>query len=106
MVNTEDEDGIKKHEEGKASISLKLAKYLSSSGLGDITDLINVFLCLLFTIVHCIDTYYWSSGTFSVPDEVYFLKILELSCDLFFLIDLILNFYIAENKLFFAFSTM
>ena len=59
IINTEDEDGIKK-EEGKSSMALKIAKYLISSGLGDIIDIMNVIFSFLFTIVHCIDTYSWS----------------------------------------------
>lgn len=58
-MNSEDDATTKKHEEGKTSFTLRLAKYLSTSGIGDWLDLINVLLSFLLTILHLIDCSFW-----------------------------------------------
>lgn len=59
LVNSEDDATTKKHEEGKITFTLKLAKYLSTSGIGDYLDCINVFLSLLLPVIHLIDCSSW-----------------------------------------------
>jgi potassium large conductance calcium-activated channel subfamily M alpha protein 1 len=61
-VNTEDDTATKKHEEGKTTFTLKMAKYLSTSGIGDYLDGINVLLSFLLTILHLIDCAFWNQG--------------------------------------------
>lgn len=58
-MTNEDEPSVKKHEEGKTSFSLKMAKYLSTSGIGDLLDFVNVVLCFLLTFLHLIDASFW-----------------------------------------------
>lgn len=63
LVSTEDEPSAKKHEEGKTSFALKMAKYLSTSGIGDLLDFINVILCFLITLLHLVDSSFWEADT-------------------------------------------
>ena len=46
-----------------------MAKYLSTSGIGDYLDGINVLLSFLLTVLHLIDCSFWvQGGTYDVPE--------------------------------------
>ncbi|CAD8152800.1 unnamed protein product [Paramecium pentaurelia] len=106
MVNSEDDATTKKHEEGKTTFTLKMAKYLSTSGIGDYLDGINVLLSFLLTVLHLIDCSFWvQGGNQDVGEGQAIITIPELICYIYFLLDFVINFYLSENKLFFTFQT-
>ncbi|CAD8066859.1 unnamed protein product [Paramecium sonneborni] len=106
LVNSEDDATTKKHEEGKTTFTLRMAKYLSTSGIGDYLDGINVLLSFLLTILHLIDCSFWvQGGTYDVGEAQAFITMPELICYIYFLLDFVINFYLSENKLFFTFQT-
>ncbi|CAK75823.1 unnamed protein product (macronuclear) [Paramecium tetraurelia] len=106
MVNSEDDTTTKKHEEGKTTFTLKMAKYLSTSGIGDYLDGINVLLSFLLTVLHLIDCSFWDQGgNQDVGEGQAIITIPELICYIYFLLDFVINFYLSENKLFFTFQT-
>ncbi|KAL4469404.1 hypothetical protein ABPG74_004657 [Tetrahymena malaccensis] len=106
QIEKEDEIQYKKTEEAKISLPIKLAKYLSVTGFGDLLLVLKSFLSLFYVINHAVDTYSWPSSdiTSSNYQTNHTIVILEIIMDIFFLLDFLINFYISENRLFFFFQ--
>ena len=96
IILSEHETGSR--EEGETSFSHKVAKYLATSGLGDLLTVINVVLSVIMTVIHAIDTYFY-------PDFPALLNIIEVTLDIAFIIHFLLEIYTSETKLLFFFST-
>ena len=68
-------------------------------------DLINVINSLAMVVIHAIDTYSWPYKGLETGETNKIIVIIEISLNIYFLIDFLLNFYVSENKLLFAFNT-
>lgn len=84
---------------------MKLAKYITTSGLRDILDTLNALLSFILVMFHIVDTYIWSDLDNISSKERSTLNIIEFSILLYFILDFMLNLYISDNKLLFIFKT-
>lgn len=75
---------------------MRLAKYLARSRNDDIVEIINSFNSFFMTIFFAVDTYY--EGTPPI------IIIIEYGILIFQTLDLLLFFFISDNRLFYAFS--
>lgn len=78
---------------------MKLAKYLSITGISDILNFINVLVSLGMSLLHIMDTYSWESDDMIVRNQNPLFNTIELIFVFYFIGDFALNLYISENKI-------
>lgn len=74
------------------------------TGIGDLLEVCNSILSLVYVITHAVDTYSWPKGDMVNYKTNSSIVIIEIILDVFFLINFLINFYISENRLFFTFQ--
>ena len=99
MILNEDET-VNAEKDGKSSISMRVNKYLVSSGLSDMLDVLNVLCSLLLIVVHVLDAYFSLE-----PHQQHTLRTVQLAALLYFIAHFQLNLFISDNKILFLFST-
>jgi hypothetical protein len=57
MILNEDETTVNAEKDGKSSISIRINKYLISSGLNDIFDILNIVCSLMMIGIHIFYAY-------------------------------------------------
>lgn len=99
MIENDDDD--RSGSSTSLNFSYKLDKYLKTSGIGDILDIINCVLSFIEMIFYITSTYTYNSKDISVNDII---VTIEIFICLYFIIHYILRLYIAQNRLAFIFS--
>jgi hypothetical protein len=95
LIENEEESKITS-DEGKGPLSLRLKKFLRSSGLGDMKNVAVSVISLIICFSYAVDTYITQDSIRTL------IETFLLLCLVF---DIILNMYLAESKLFFLIKT-
>ncbi|EGR27459.1 hypothetical protein IMG5_195710 [Ichthyophthirius multifiliis] len=104
QIQNQDENQTKKHEEGDRPFSIRLAKYLLITGAGDILDGVNALFSLIFVMLHAVDTYSWPTTNEDFQEPNPYIVIIEIVLIVYFILAYLINFYISENRIFYAFN--
>lgn len=91
----EEDENIKKSEIVKTSISMRITKYLATSRIEDVIEILNAICSFLLTLFFAVDTY-----NYETPIA---LQYLELIIIIYLFLDFLLFFYISENRLLYLF---
>lgn len=68
------------------------------TGIGDLLEVFNSMISLVYVITHAVDTYSWPKEGMVDYKTNSSIVIIEIILDVFFLINFLINFYISENR--------
>lgn len=77
-------------------------RYLSVTGIGDLIEVFNALLCLVYVVNHAVDTYSWPAGSLDGLTADAKTLMVEIILNIIFLLNFLVNFFISENRVTFS----